>query len=106
MNEIQYKLMSDTAKAPQRAHYNDAGADLFSDEDMVLVEHWQVAKVGTGVQVAIPDGYYGRIAEKSGLGTKGIQVLGGVIDSGYRGELIVCVTRAFASQPYKIKRGA
>ncbi len=61
---------------------------------MVFAPH-SIGGVKTGVKVAIPENFYGRIAPKSGLAIKhGIDIFGGVIDSDYRGELVVIVHNA------------
>jgi len=61
--------------------------DLYSIED-VAIEPKQRELVRTGLATAIPEGYYGRVAPRSGLATKnGLDVLAGVIDADYRGEI-------------------
>ena len=61
--------------------------------------------VGTGVAIAIPPPYYGRVAPRSGLAVKkGIDVLAGVIDAGYRGEVGV-VLQNLSSEDYLFKKG-
>ena len=74
---------------PRRSHTGDAGVDLFASESTRLAPGaW--AAVPTGVAVAIPEGYVGLIAPRSGLAVRNaISVVNGpgVIDSGYRGEL-------------------
>lgn len=72
------------------AHATDAGLDLCAADEVVLAPGVPV-KVGTGVSMAIPEGYVGLIWDKSSIGSLGVKVLGGVIDSGYRGEVIVCL---------------
>ena len=77
------------AKIPRRAHADDAGFDLYA-----LHSTWVLAQssttVRTGVGVGIPEGYYGRVASRSGLSVKhNVEVGAGVIDAGYRGEIIV-----------------
>lgn len=75
------------AQVPKQNNKGDAGYDLYSIEPVVLPAGKRVL-VKTGISVAIPDGYYGRIAPRSGLAFKyGIDVLAGVIDSTYRGEI-------------------
>lgn len=67
-----------------------AGLDLCAIEDVEL-QPKQRATARTGLAVAIPPGFYGRVAPRSGLAAKnGLDVLAGVIDSDYRGE-ICCV---------------
>lgn len=78
------------AKIPEYAHSNDTGADLFANEDVAIKPN-QIMAVPTGVKVSLPQGYGGFILEKSGLALKGVQVMGGVIDSGYRGEIKVII---------------
>lgn len=77
------------SKIPTRAHSTDAGFDLYS-----LTDTWVLARgsttVRTGMGVGIPEGYYGRVASRSGLSVKNnIEVGAGVIDAGYRGEIVV-----------------
>lgn len=84
---IPIKLLTDSAKVPQRAKESDAGYDFFSDEEgVVKAKSRKLFK--TGVAMAIPVGYYGRNAPRSGYALKqGIDVLAGVIDAGYRNEI-------------------
>lgn len=83
--------LSEHAVVPTRAHATDAGMDLYSKKGYSSVLAGQArGLVETGVQVAIPEGYVGLILDKSGLAlNQGLTVLGGVIDSGYRGEICV-----------------
>jgi len=80
------KLHPDAALPTQGALF-DAGYDLTS------VEHKKIPPMGrtvvpTGISMEIPEGFYGRVAPRSGLAVKkGIDVLAGVIDSGYRNEI-------------------
>jgi len=87
--EIKYSTLHPEGKEPFRANESDAGYDLFSTEYSV-VEPFQRKLISTGINVEIPQGFYGRIAPRSGLACKkGIDVMAGVIDSGYRGEVKV-----------------
>jgi len=87
--EIKYSKVHPHAKEPFRANTSDAGYDLFST-DYVTLEPFQRRLISTGINVEIPEGFYGRIAPRSGLAcNKGIDVMAGVIDSGYRGEVKV-----------------
>src|SRR3954452_14936459 len=82
-----FKRLDPRATLPQRGSASAAGLDLHSIEPVCLSPHERVL-VPTGLAVAIPEGYYGRIAPRSGLATKkGIDVLAGVIDADYRGEI-------------------
>lgn len=76
---------------PSYAHPGDAGADLRAVEDVVLAPG-ERALVGTGVAVAIPEGYVGLVHPRSGLAARhGLSIVNapGTIDSGYRGEILV-----------------
>lgn len=87
--DIKYSKLNPEAKEPFRANSSDAGYDLFSTEYMTL-EPFQRRLISTGINIEIPEGFYGRIAPRSGLACKkGIDVMAGVIDSGYRGEIKV-----------------
>ena len=91
--EIEFTLLHELAQAPQYAHPGDAGADLVCVEDVVLAPG-ERALVATGLAIALPDGYVGLVHPRSGLATKqgiGIVNTPGTIDSGYRGELKVCL---------------
>lgn len=80
------------AKLPSYAKEGDAGMDLYSSEE-TIVPVGAIVKVHTGISVEIPNGYVGLFWDKSGLSMNhGIKVMGGVIDSGYRGEVLVGVT--------------
>jgi dUTP pyrophosphatase len=84
---LSFKQLDPRATLPERGSAQAAGLDIFSIEE-VVIEPMQRALVCTGLAVAIPEGYYGRVAPRSGLATKqGLDVLAGVIDSDYRGEL-------------------
>lgn len=82
-------LTHPAAKPPKRANPTDAGADLCAVENYVLHPGDRIM-VETGISLAIPPGFYGQIAPRSGLAARnGIAVLGGVIDSAYRGSIKV-----------------
>jgi len=84
---LRFKQLDPKAILPVRGSSFAAGLDISSIED-VIVEPRQRAIARTGLAVAIPHGFYGRVAPRSGLAAKqGLDVLAGVIDSDYRGEL-------------------
>ena len=99
--EVKIKKLTETAKLPTRGSEYAAGYDLYADsinigeKDWTLViEPGQTAKIGTGVAVAIPEGYFGGIYARSGLAIKNGLAPGncvGVLDADYRGELIVAL---------------
>ena len=91
--EIKVKRLGNTAKFPVRAHDDDAGWDLYSNTPDFIIHPGEGACINTGIAIDIPSGYFGLIRDRSGLASLGIFVAGGVIDSGYRGEVRVVVHR-------------
>lgn len=89
---IQVELIASASdrNIPKYAHEGDAGMDLRSNV-RARINPGAIAKIATGIKVAIPSGYVGLIHPRSGLASKGITVANapGTIDSGYRGELMV-----------------
>lgn len=84
---IKFKKLYPEAIVPVRTSKADAGYDLFSPFSAVI-DPMSRLLIPTGLCFEIPSGYYGRVAPRSGLAIKsGIDVLGGVVDSGYRGEI-------------------
>jgi dUTP pyrophosphatase len=95
------------AQAPSYAHPGDAGADLVSTEEVTLAPG-ERRTVGTGVSIALPDGYVGLVVPRSGLAAKhGITVVNtpGTIDAGYRGEIRVILLNTDSAEPYSIAAG-
>lgn len=84
---IQVKLLTENSKLPSRNTPTDAGLDLYSSETLLIRgREWKA--VSAGISISVPNGYYARIAPRSGLAYKyGIDVFAGVVDSGYRGEI-------------------
>ena len=90
LETLRFKKLDPRAVLPQRGSVLAAGLDVCCIED-VEIGPKQRGMARTGLAVAIPPGFYGRVAPRSGLAVKkGLDVLAGVIDSDYRGE-IVCV---------------
>jgi dUTP pyrophosphatase len=86
---VRFSRIHEDARAPVRGSAGAAGYDLHAAEDVVIPAR-QRKLVHTGIAFEIPQGYYGRVAPRSGLAAKhGIDVLAGVCDEDYRGE--VCV---------------
>ena len=88
---LRFTRLSDAARAPARAHDDDAGYDLHAAEAATLAPG-ERASVGTGIAVEIPHGCAGLVLPRSGLAARhGISVVNapGLIDAGYRGELRV-----------------
>ena len=85
------KKLSDKAVIPSKGSVGAAGYDLYTTEAYELKPGERKA-FKTDIALAIPEGFYGRVAPRSGLAVKhGIDVLAGVIDSDYRGEILVAL---------------
>jgi dUTP pyrophosphatase len=92
---------------PAYSHPGDAGADLKST-DAVTLAPGERAVIGTGVSIALPDGYVAFVVPRSGLAAKhGITVVNapGTVDAGYRGEIKVTLLNTDQSTPYTIAPG-
>ena len=102
---IQIKKLSDKAKIPSQASKSAAGYDLYAAEE-VLVNTLGRKLVKTNISISIPEGYYGRIAPRSGLAYKnGIDVLAGVIDSDYRGDIGVILFNTDSNLDFLVNVG-
>ena len=88
---VRVKRLTPTAKLPTRGSLGAIGLDLYADNSVAYgIQGGDHDTIHTGISIAIPQGWYGRIAPRSGLASKhGIDVLAGVIDSDYRGEILV-----------------
>ncbi|OZB84634.1 MAG: deoxyuridine 5'-triphosphate nucleotidohydrolase [Microbacterium sp. 13-71-7] len=92
---------------PVYAHPGDAGADLVSTEALRL-EPGQRALVGTGVRIALPEGFAAFVVPRSGLAAKhGITVVNapGTVDAGYRGEIKVSLLNTDSNAAYDVAVG-
>jgi len=85
---LKVKRLENYAKLPERKRDGDAGLDLYCIEDFEI-EPNEIKIVRTGIAVEIPKGYFGMIKDRSGLASKGLHVLAGIIDENYRGEIKV-----------------
>ena len=102
--QVKVKKVHPEAKLPAYAHPGDAGLDLFALEEVIVLPG-QVGRIKTGIAMEIPAGYVGLCWDKSGLSiNSGIKILGGVIDSGYRGELVLGVFN-LSKEPYTFAKG-
>jgi dUTP pyrophosphatase len=96
-----------SGELPVYAHPGDAGADLHAAEARVL-DPGARATVGTGVRIALPDGYVGFVVPRSGLAAKhGITIVNspGTVDAGYRGEIRVTLLNTDTEHPFAIEVG-
>jgi dUTP pyrophosphatase len=100
-----FKRLHAEARLPSRGSALAAGLDLCSVERVTIPAGGRAA-VRTGLAVAIPRGFYGRVAPRSGLAVRhGVDVLAGVIDSDYRGE-ILCALVNLGEEPFEVEPGA
>lgn len=84
---LTFKKLDPRAVLPTRGSVMSAGLDIYCLEDLTIGPK-QRSLARTGLAVAIPPGHYGRLAPRSGLATEsGLDVLAGVIDADYRGEI-------------------
>ncbi|GAB3280837.1 dUTP diphosphatase [Parasphingorhabdus pacifica] len=92
---------------PTYAAPGDAGADLMTTTDLVL-EPGRRELVGTGIALALPEGYAGFVHPRSGLAAKaglGVVNAPGTIDAGYRGEIKVCLINHDPERSLSLRRG-
>jgi len=105
--DLPFQRLDPKATLPERAHPGDAGLDLRSVIDIEIAPGKR-AMVPTGLAVAIPDGHAGLVLPRSGLASRqGLTLANapGLIDAGYRGEVICAVVNLDPSQAVKIARG-
>jgi len=104
---LEFRRIDPTVPLPSSAHPGDAGLDLASNLD-VEVGPGKRATVPTGLAVAIPEGHAGLVLPRSGLATRhGLTLANapGLIDAGYRGEIMIAVVNLDLQEPVKIARG-
>lgn len=102
---IEIKKLSENAIIPTQGTIYAAGYDLFAAEDAIVVCGSRKL-IKTNISMAIPSGYYGRIAPRSGLAYKnGIDVLAGVIDSDYRGDIGVILYNTDKKLDFGVRKG-
>jgi dUTP pyrophosphatase len=102
--KVELKLLSEAAKTPTKGTDQAAGYDLYAAQN-AEIDPLKRALIKTNISIAIPKGYYGRIAPRSGLAYKnGIDVMAGVIDSDYRGDVGVILYNT-GVDVFKVKQG-
>jgi dUTP pyrophosphatase len=107
MIELAIRRLRADAVIPERAYAGDAGLDLAACERVELAPGAR-AVVGTGLAVAIPDGYAGFVQPRSGLAARhGITIVNtpGLVDSGYRGELRIILLNTDRAEAFVVERG-
>ena len=100
-------VLISSAVLPAYSHPGDAGADLVAAEAVELAPG-ERATVGTGVAIALPDGYVAFVVPRSGLAAKhGITIVNspGTVDAGYRGEIRVTLLNTDSSVAYSVAIG-
>ena len=108
MPDVPIKLLHPDAVLPAFAHPGDAGADLVACEEITIAPGGGRAVVGTGIAMAIPDGYAGFVLPRSGLALRhGITCLNtpGLIDAGYRDEVRIILVNTDPTEPYTVRPG-
>ncbi|WP_436495944.1 dUTP diphosphatase [Actinokineospora sp. HUAS TT18] len=105
--EVLLTRLDQDVPLPSYARPGDAGADLVTTVDVIIPPGRRVT-VGTGIAIALPEGYAGFVHPRSGLAAKsGLSVVNtpGTIDSGYRGEIKVCLINHDLTAPISLRRG-
>jgi dUTP pyrophosphatase len=101
---LKVKKLHPDAKVPPKPYEGDAGIDLCAVEEITIPAGGR-GSVPTGLAFELPQGTVGLIWDKSGMAKKqGVKVMGGVIDEGFRGEVLVCLAN-LSSEPQTITKG-
>jgi dUTP pyrophosphatase len=104
---LEFQRLRPDAVLPERAYAGDAGLDLVACE-RVKLGPGERAVVPTGLAVAIPEGYAGFVQPRSGLAARnGITIVNtpGLVDSGYRGEILVILLNTDTDEPFTVEPG-
>jgi dUTP pyrophosphatase len=107
VSELRFKRLRDEAQLPSSQHPGDAGLDLRAAID-AIVEPGERVMIPTGVAVAIPEGHAGLVLPRSGLASRhGLTMANspGLIDAGYRGEVICAAVNLDRETPVKVRIG-
>jgi dUTP pyrophosphatase len=105
--ELPFRRLDPNASLPEARHAGDAGLDLAANIDVEVLPGERVM-IPTGVAVAIPEGHAGLVLPRSGLASKhGLTLANapGLIDAGYRGEVIVAAVNLDRTESVKVARG-
>jgi dUTP pyrophosphatase len=107
VTEVLIRRLDPGVPLPSYAHPGDAGADLVAAEDVTL-QPGERALVGTGIALALPDGYAGFVHPRSGLASRfGVTIVNtpGTLDAGYRGELRINLVNLDSTEAVSLHRG-
>ena len=105
--KVLFRRLRPEAKVPDRAYAGDAGYDLAAAESVVLAPG-ERAVIRTGIAIAVPNGYAGLVLPRSGLAVRhGISLVNtpGLIDPGYRGELMVPLINHDRAETFEVETG-
>lgn len=105
--KVPFRRLRPGARVPERAYAGDAGYDLAAAENLILAPG-ERAVIRTGVAIAVPDGYAGLVLPRSGLAVRhGISLVNapGLIDPGYRGELMVPLINHDREETFEVETG-
>jgi dUTP pyrophosphatase len=105
--EVLVQRLDPGVPLPSYAHHGDAGADLVTTTDATIAPGERVV-LGTGLAVALPDGYVGFVTPRSGLAARhglGMVNAPGVLDAGYRGEIKLTLVNHDPREPVALRRG-
>lgn len=106
-------IVGANATLPTRQHNRDAGLDLYAAEDVFIPTN-DTKKINTNIKISLPVNTVGMICDRSSMGSKGLKVMGGIVDSTYNGDIIVVLTNITCSidrhaglekQGYWVKKG-
>jgi dUTP pyrophosphatase len=106
--KVEVRQLDAELPLPGYARPGDAGADLRARTDVTIAPSGGRALVPTGLALAIPGGYAGFVQPRSGLALRhGVTVLNapGLIDAGYRDEIMVLLVNTDPVEPYQVRRG-
>ena len=102
---IEVQKLKQNAIIPTKANLTDAGFDLYvCTEKEIILNPKESKLIPTGIAMALPRNHAGLIWDRSSMGVKGIHRFAGVVDSGYRGEIKVCLYNS-NDRPYTINSG-
>ncbi len=105
--KVLFRRLRPGVRVPERANAGDAGYDLAAAENLVLAPG-ERAVIRTGIAIAVPDGYAGLVLPRSGLAVRhGISLVNapGLIDPGYRGELMVPLINHDREETFEVETG-
>src|SRR3989304_9608882 len=101
--EVAFKRLDNGLPAVRRLYPNDAGADLVAVED-TIIPSGATARLATNIAIALPDDHYAVVGGRSGLNSAGILTHLGIIDPGFRGQILVTTTN-LSGEPFAVRRG-